>query len=75
MWHWLLELAYHHALGGALLKVGVDACSPTVHDMHVRNNGGTDAHGVGREVHVCSARSMSQRHVAFCKEERLRPRR
>ena len=40
-----------------LLKVGVDVCCPTVCDMQVCNYGGTDAQGVGREVHVRSSKS------------------
>ena len=46
-----LNLTYPHKLGGAL-KLRVDVCCPTVCDIHVRSDGGTNAQGVDREVHV-----------------------
>ena len=47
----------------------MDVCSPTVFDMHVRSDGGTDAHADSREVTLVPVRVMSKRFVAVFKDE------
>ena len=46
-----------------------DVCCPTVCVMHVRSDGGTNAHGVDREVHGWSCKVMSKRLVAVREDE------
>ena len=65
MWHWLVALANSHEQSGALSKIGVGVCCPTVCEMHVCNNGGTDAEGVSREVHVCFGESDVEEACRF----------